>query len=169
MQTGKRNKNTDDSAYIEFVVEKYSKMLFRICFVLLCNEADAEDAVQETFLKYFTKAPAFSTEEHRKAWLIRVATNICKNALRFKMRHATVDIDEVKNIGVNDSDLGIVEAIMELPPKYKIVMDLYYIEGYRIKEISDITGASPAAIRKRLQYARNSLKMEFERGDSFDV
>ncbi len=169
MISGNPTGNNSDSAYIEFVVEKYSKMLFRICIVLLCHEADAEDAVQETFLRYFTKAPAFSSEEHRKAWLIRVATNICKNTLRFKIRHSTLNLDEVRNVGVSDSDADLFEAIMELPPKYKLVMDLYYMEGYRIKEISDITGASPDAIRKRLQYARNALKIEFERCDSLEI
>lgn len=169
MKANRPSKKSGSSEYVEFVVEKYSKMLFRICYVMLCNEADAEDMVQETFLRYFTKAPAFSTEEHRKAWLIKVATNLCKNALRFRMRHETVNIDGIRNVGVSDSDVGIFESIMELPPKYKIVMDLYYIEGYRIKEISDITGATPTAIRKRLQYARNFLKTEFERDESFEV
>ncbi len=169
MRSGELNNNIGNSEHVEFVVEKYSKMLFRICYVMLCNAADAEDVVQDTFVRYFTKAPAFSTEEHRKAWLIRVATNLCKNALRFRKRHETVDIEGMRDIGVSDSDMGIFEAIMELPPKYKIVMDLYYIEGYRIKEISDMTGATPTAIRKRLQYARDFLKMEFERDDSFEV
>ena len=61
-----------DKRFIELAVEKYSRMLFRICFAILANKEDAEDAVQDTFIKYYTEAPAFGSSEHEKAWLIRV-------------------------------------------------------------------------------------------------
>ena len=69
----------DEYRHIEYAVEKYGDMLFRICFSILLNEADAEDALQETFIRYMTKAPLFSDSDHEKAWLIKVATNLCKN------------------------------------------------------------------------------------------
>mgnify|MGYP001769764871 CR=1 FL=1 len=160
------NENTVDRRYIELAVEKYSKMLFRICVVILCNADDAEDAVQETFLRYITKAPAFSSSEHEKAWLIKVATNICKNMTRFRLGHVALSLDEIIDIGVNEKDIDVFQLIMDLPAKYKIVMDLYYIEGYRVSEISSIIGVSSDAVRKRLQYGRNLLKLEFERSGS---
>ena len=163
MDTGVFNTSED------FVVRTYADMVYKVAVRYTANFADAEDVFSETFLTYFRKDLQFESEEHRKAWLIRVATNICKNTLRFKIRHSTLNIDEVRDVGVSDSDADLFEAIMELPPKYKLVMDLYYMEGYRIKEISDITGASPDAIRKRLQYARNALKIEFERCDSLEI
>lgn len=153
----------DELRHIEYAVEKYSKMLFRICFSILCNKEDAEDALQETFLKYMLKAPLFQDSEHEKAWLIKVATNISKNMCRFNSRHATENLDELRSIGISDDDRDIFELIMHLPSKYKIVLDLYYIEGYKANEIADITNTSPVTVRKRLQYGRKLLKTEIER------
>ena len=155
--------------HIEYAVEKYSQMLFRICYSILCNKHDAEDALQETFLRYMTKAPLFNDSEHEKAWLIKVATNISKNMVRFNSRHAVENLDELRHIGISDDDRDIFELIMRLPAKYKIVLDLYYIEGYKANEIADITNTSPVAVRKRLQYGRKMLKLELERNDLNDT
>lgn len=153
----------DELRHIEYAVEKYSKMLFRICYGILCNKEDAEDALQETFLRYMLKAPLFRDSEHEKAWLIKVATNISKNMCRFNSRHAAENLDELRSIGISDDDRDIFELIMHLPSKYKIVLDLYYIEGYKANEIADITNTSPVTVRKRLQYGRKLLKTEIER------
>lgn len=155
--------------YIKNLVEKYSNMLFRICYCILCNKDDSEDALQETFLKYLTKAPEFKSAEHEKAWLIKVATNISKNMVLLRKRRKTVDIDELNSIGIEDEDTGVFESIMALPVKYKIVMTLHYIEGYSSKEISEIINISPEAVRKRLQKGRELLKKEIEGCDSNDV
>lgn len=155
----------DELRHIEYAVEKYSQMLFRICYGILCNKHDAEDAVQETFLKYMTKAPLFRDSDHEKAWLIKVATNISKNMVRFNNRHAAENLDELRHIGISDDDKDIFTLIMHLPSKYKIVLDLYYIEGYKANEIAQITNTSPVTIRKRLQYGRKMLKQELERND----
>ena len=82
---------------IEEVVTKYSDMLYKISFVILCNEHDVQDAIQETFCRYLEKKPDFRNEEHEKAWLIRVATNICRDMIRFRIRHPKVSIDELEN------------------------------------------------------------------------
>lgn len=153
----------DELRHVEYAVEKYGKMLFRICYGILCNKQDAEDALQETYLRYMLKAPLFTDSEHEKAWLIKVATNISKNMVRFNTRHAAENLDELRSIGVSDDDRDIFELIMRLPPKYKIVLDLYYIEGYKANEIADITNSSPVTVRKRLQYGRKLLKSELER------
>ncbi len=155
----------DELRHIEYAVEKYSQMLFRISYSILCNKADAEDAVQETFLKYMTKAPLFRDSEHEKAWLIKVVTNISKNICRFNTKHAAENLDELRNIGIRDDDRDIFELIMHLPSKYKIVLDLYYIEGYKANEIAQITNTSPVTVRKQLQYGRKLLKRTLERND----
>lgn len=160
-----RTVSESDSAkkrYVELSVEKYSNMLFRICFSLVKDYDDAEDALQETFIRLMTKAPLFRDEEHEKAWLIRVATNICKNMIRFRKRNSSLTLDEISDIGIDESDSGIFDAIMSLPAKYKIVMDLYYIEGYTASEISGIIGINADTVRKRLQNGRKKLKTELE-------
>lgn len=155
----------DELRHIEYAVEKYGDMLFRICYSILNNKYDAEDAVQETFLKYMTKAPLFKDSDHEKAWLIKVATNISKNMCRFNSSHATQNIDDLRNIGISNDDRDIFTLIMQLPPKYKIVLNLYYIEGYKANEIAQITGASPVTVRKQLQYGRKLLKLALERNE----
>lgn len=158
----------EEKRHVEYAVEKYSKMLFRICFSILCNRADAEDALQETFLKYMTKAPLFRDSDHEKAWLIKVATNTSKNMCRYNARRECTDISELKEIGVEDADISSLNVVLKLDVKYRIVLDLFYIEGYKSREIAQILDISPTAVRKRLQYARQELKKEIERTDSND-
>lgn len=148
---------------IKELLEKYSSLIFRISYCILCNRQDAEDAVQETFLKYLTKAPEFNDEEHRKAWLIRVSANISKNMLMFRIRRETINLEDIENIGIAQNDFETFELIMSLPAKYKIVMTLYYVEGYKSKEIAEIIDVNEDAVRKRLQKGRELLKKEFEK------
>lgn len=86
-----------------------------------------------------------------------------------RKRRKTVDLNELNSIGIEDEDTHVFETIMALPVKYKIVMTLYYIEGYSSKEVSEIIGISPDAVRKRLQKGRELLKKEIERCDNCDV
>lgn len=155
-------KNNKSDEEIRELVDKYSSLIFRISYCILCNRDDAEDAVQETFLKYLTKAPEFNSEEHRKAWLIKVSANISKNMLMFRVRRETVNLEEVKNIGIGERDYETFEFIMSVPAKYKIVLTLYYVEGYRCKEIAEIINISEEAVRKRLQKGRELLRKEIE-------
>ncbi len=157
-----------DSEYIKVLVDKYSNMIFRICYGVLCNRDDAEDALQDTFLKYLTKAPEFQDDEHEKAWIIRVATNVSKNMSIVRHRRKNIDIDELVDIGVTNEDRYVFEAISELPVKFKIVMMLYYIEGYSVKEVSKIISVSEDAVRKRLQKGRELLKLKIERSNRDD-
>ncbi len=156
----KANKSEEE---IKELVDSYSSLIFRISYCILCNMEDAEDAVQETFLKYITKAPEFNGEEHRKAWLIKVAANISKNMLMFRLKRETVNIDDIENIGIGENDYETFELIMSLPAKHKVVMTLYYVEGYRSAEIAEIIGISEEAVRKRIQKGRELLKKEFEK------
>lgn len=156
----KQNKSEEE---IKELVDKYSSLIFRISYCILCNPDDAEDAVQETLLRYITKAPEFNNEEHRKAWLIKVSANISKSMLMFRLKRETVNIEDVENIGISENDYETFELIMSLPAKHKIVMTLYYVEGYRSREIAEIIGISEETVRKRLQKGRELLKREFEK------
>lgn len=154
--------------YVDMLVNKYSDMLFRICYCILCNKSDSEDALQDTFVKLITKSPDFKDDEHEKAWLIKVATNISKNMVMLRLRRSTANLEDIAEIGVKDEDSEVFEAIMNLPVKYKIPMVLFYVEGYKTEEIADIMQISAEAVRKRLQKGRELLKIEFERCNYFD-
>lgn len=144
-------------------VEKYGDMLYRISLLILKNTADAEDAVQETFIKYFTKAPEFTDAEHEKAWLITVATNRCRDMLRYHSRHETESEEVLNTYAVEKSDSGILEALMELSDKYRIIMILFYVEQYKIDEIADITGVSVSAVKMRLSRGRKLLEEKYRK------
>ncbi len=144
-------------------VEKYGDMLYRICLVMLKNSADAEDAVQETFITYIKKAPAFESKGYEKAWLITVATNKCRDMIRYRMRHQTESEEALLNYAVEKTESGIIEALMELPEKYRIVLMLHYVEEYKINEISEIIGSSASAIKMRLSRGRKLLEEKYRK------
>ena len=144
---------------MQAIMESYGDMLYRMCFVMLRNSYDAEDAVQETLMKYITKKPNFANEEHRKAWLLRVANNICKDLLRYISRHNHLDIDELQ-ICETEQDKEILQQVMRLPPKYKAVIMLHYIEGYSVRETAEILKLNESAVKKQLQRGRELLKLE---------
>ena len=147
---------------IESVIHSYGNMLFRLCLIMLGNTNDAEDAVQEVVIKYLQKAPKFENTEHEKAWLIKVSTNQCKDILRFRSRNQMVDIDQIKECVKEESDSEIIHALMTLPEKYKIVLILYYVEGYSTKEIAGVIGKTPSAVKMRLKKGRMLLKAAYE-------
>ena len=145
---------------IENTVNKYSNMLFGMCLTMLGSAADAEDAVADTFLKYIDGGRTFADEEHKKAWLLRVAVNRCHDIRRFSSRCAVIGEEELSRCCAPETDTEVIEAVMRLPEKYKSVIYLFYIAGYKTQEIASILSVSPSAVRKRLQYGRERLRLE---------
>jgi len=148
---------------IERIMNNYGNVLFRICLIMLGNPYDAEDVIQETLIKYLQKSSEFKGKEHEKAWLIRVASNKCKDILRFRTRHITVDIQSIQESVQDSTGNGILEALMRLPEKFKIVLLLYYVEQYKTEEIAKILGKSASAVKMRLQKGRRLLKEIYQK------
>lgn len=148
---------------LEEIMHIYGNTLFRLCLITLGNANDAEDVVQETLIKYFEKHPIFQDSEHEKAWLIKVATNKCKDILRYKSRHPMVNIDEIQEFVKEIEGNEILEILMTLPEKYRIVLVLYYVEGYKIPEISDFVGKTNSAVKMRLQKGRRLLEEAYRK------
>ena len=146
---------------VEAMIQKYGDMLFRTCLVMLQNQPDAEDAVQETVLKYMLKAPVFDSSEHEKAWLLKVAANHCRDLLRFRSRHPQVTLEQLTEYLTDPENSGILDALMTVPEKYRIVMLLHYVEGYPTDEIAQMIGKTPSAIKMRLQKGRKLLKKAY--------
>lgn len=143
---------------IEEVVRQYGDMLFRICLVILGNKYDAEDAVQETILKYIKKVFAFNNSEHEKAWLITVATNTCRDMKRFSLRYTEFDIECLQDLSSNANSSGILEALMKLPDKFRIVLMLHYVEECKVEDIAKMIKRTPSAVKMRLQKGRKLLE-----------
>lgn len=144
---------------VEEAVLEYGDMLFRICMVMLCNEQDAQDAVQDTFCKYMEHTSGFRSKEHEKAWLIRVATNRCMDVHRDRSRHPSVQWEEVDKYCEFPEQSEVLAELMNLPDKLKTVIYLHYIEGYKMAEIAKMLGISLDAVKKRMQRGRESLKL----------
>lgn len=144
------------NAEIERVVNEYATMLLRVAYSQLNNRTEAEDAVQEVLLKYMEKAPVFQSEEHEKAWLLRVTVNHCKNHLASAWFRKRADLDEGIP-ALDNEELEVVSAVSALPAKYRAVVHLYYFEGYSTKEIAEILHSRPNTVSSRLSRARALL------------
>ena len=148
---------------VEGLVMEYSNMLFKICMVILCNEQDAQDAIQETFCRYIERSPDFQDREHEKAWLIKVATNKCRDIHRHRFRHPQIAIEEITAYCEMPEQSEILTELLRLPHKLKTVIYLHYIEGYKNSEIADMLGISVDAVKKRMQRGREELRLTLEK------
>lgn len=148
---------------IAAIVHTYGNILYRLCLVMLGNGADAEDALQETLIRYYQKAPRFESAEHQKAWLITVATNQCRDLLRYRKRHPQIDPEILQTVPAEAPDGSILEALMTLPEKFRLVLTLYYVEDYPISEIARIIGRTPSAVKMRLQKGRKLLEETYRK------
>jgi len=141
--------------------------VYRVCFVFMKNKADAEDAVSDTFYRLIKKSPFFHSEEHEKAWLIRTAGNVCKDALKHSSRKAANIEDYAETAVYADSpDPDVIGAVLKLPEKYKAAVYLYYYEGYSGAETASILRKPPSTVRSLLSEARKILKEKL--GDDFN-
>lgn len=145
------------------IYNRHVKTVYRVCFMFMKNQSDTEDMVQNTFLRLMQDKTVFQSEEHEKAWLIRTATNLCKDHFKHWWSK-TVGMDHVNDTAVNqefvaDSNL---EMVLALPPKYKTPIYLYYYEGYSTVEIARILKKKESTVRSWLHKGRNLLRMEME-------
>jgi len=158
-----QNSSARPAGDIEEAVRSYGDALYRLCLIMLKNESDAEDAVQDTFIKYMQKAPLFKDASHEKAWLMTVAANKCRDMLRFKARHPQVSIDAIAETAEQKSSSGIMDALMTLPEKFRLVLMLYYVEEYRVEDIARIIRRTPSAVKMRLQKGRKLLEEAYRK------
>lgn len=146
-------------------VSRYANTLVRVCFTYLKDLHEAEDIAQDTFLKLIEKQPVFETEQHEKAWLLRVAINLSKNRLKTAWFRKTEDLCE-NEISFTPEESNVMNAVCQLPVKYRNVIHLYYIEGYSISEIGSLLKRNEATVASQLHRARKLLKQKL--GEDFD-
>ena len=132
--------------------------LYRVSFMYLKNAHDAEDAVHNAFLKAIETRKRFESEKHEKAWLIRVASNICKNMLKAASRKNEPLSDNIPDSCISGDAKDLLYALSDLPDNLKIPVYLFYYDGYSSDEIGQMLHISPSAVRSRLQKARELLR-----------
>ena len=147
----------DHSNRLEELIAKYENTLFRAALAILGDVQEAEDAVQDTFLRYLEKRPEFRDGEHEKAWLLKVAANRCKSVLRTRRRHPAVELLDVYPAPDREGR-ELVEAILSLPANQRSAVHLHYYEGYTSEEIGAILGQRPGTVRSHLSRARDALR-----------
>lgn len=145
--------------YIEKAVRNYSKAMLNAAYSILRSTDDAEDAVQDAFLKYIQKRPTFNSAEHEKAWLLRVAINIAKNMLKSSERkNLPMICEDIPNKQFSDNTVAALRCVLKLEEKYRIIIHLYYYEEYSLKEIASILQLPLATVGTRLSRGRKILK-----------
>ncbi len=147
-----------DGREAERLVEAYADLILRLSYTYLKSVQDGEDICQTVLLKLLTEGRAFDSPEHEKAWVVRAAINACKDELRAFRRKAVPLEDAPEAQAPEPPRSDVLEAVMELPGKYREAIYLFYYEGYSVKEIGALTGRSEAAVSAHLSRGRKKLR-----------
>ena len=141
-------------------IDRHADMVRRLCLIHLKNQADSEDVFQTVFMKYVLSSAVFENEEHEKAWFIRVTINACRDLLRSFFRSRTVPLDELidRPADAPSESRAVLEAVLELPGKYRDVVYLHYFEGYTAPEIAGLMKKNVNTVYSLLARAKKLLK-----------
>lgn len=145
---------------VEVLIEKYQNNLYVAAFSVCKNAQDAEDVVQDTFIQYLSHKKDFVSEQHIRAWLIRVAINKAKNKNNTFFRRNSLPLENyIETLSFeSEKSSELFETVMKLPEKYRIVIHLFYYEDYSVNEIADILKMTPSNVKVRLSRGRTSLR-----------
>lgn len=145
---------------VEILIEKYRDNIYAIAFNICKNAQDAEDVVQDTFIQYISLKKEFETEQHIRAWFIRVAINKAKNRNAAFFRRKTLPLEDyMETLTFESSESSeLFETVMKLPGKYRVIIHLFYYEDYSVNEIADILKISANNVKVRLSRGRTLLR-----------
>ncbi|HEX3038454.1 MAG TPA: sigma-70 family RNA polymerase sigma factor [Oscillospiraceae bacterium] len=152
---------------IERVFQKYADMIYRLAFSQTQNQSDADDVFQEVFLRYMKHGNSFESEEHEKAWLIRVTINCSRKLWSSAWFRHTVELNEAILFEMPEEN-EVYRALLQLPQKYRAVIHLFYYEDLPVAKIAQTLGMKESAVRTRLTRARELLRTKLK-GDFDDV
>ena len=163
--TGKSRKSDEEiEREAEEILDLHGNAILRLAVSYLHNKEDGEDILQETMIKFVTVRPVFESEAHRKAWLMRVASNLAKNRIDYNKVRDTMELNEEiagqvqEDLDKGDEYKAIWDAVTCLPVHQREAIHLFYQEGYSTAEIAVLTGRREATVRSDLKRARDKLK-----------
>lgn len=141
-------------------IEQYADTIRRICFVYLKNHHDTEDIFQEVFLKYALRVEPFDSDAHTKAWFIRITINACKDTLKSYFSRKVSSLEELTDEPsyLPDDSRDILQAVIRLPENYRLVIYMFYYEGYSGVEIARLLHKKENTIYTWLARAKSQLK-----------
>ena len=143
-------------AELEQVLDVYGNMVYRLAYACMRSTMDAEDVYQDVFLRYFQKRPVFASEEHRRAWLLRVTVNEARSFFRSAWFRRTVALDE-RVVYSEPEEQKLDEALLQLSGKDREVLHLFYYEELSIREIGELLRRKESTVRTQLTRARRRL------------
>lgn len=145
--------------------DRQVKRVYRLAMVLMGNISDAEDVTQTVFLKAWEKKPDFRDSDHEIAWLLTTTRNQCKDIHKSFYRRKRADLENAPEPQVTletQMDSEIWEALQSLTEKYRMVLYLYYYEGYSVRELSVILGRRESTLQTQLATGRKQMKSLLE-------
>lgn len=151
--------------------DTYGDMLFRLAYSIMLNQADAEDAVQDIFIKIIGKIPEFASSSQEKAWITKVLANHCKDMLRKRKLRLYTPLEEVleqsgHGLSVpgpeDNGGTELFQMILSLGEKYREPLILHYFEGFSIEEVSEILSIGQSAVKMRLSRGREMIRKKME-------
>lgn len=151
------------------ILDTYGDTILRYAYSYLHNQSDTEEVLQDTLIQFLKTRPVFESDEHEKAWLLRVAGNLCKNRLKYNSLRQTDELREELIAEQRENLSFIWDAVQALPVQYREVIHLFYREGYSTREISQILGRKEATIRSDLSRGRGKLKELLKEAYDFEV
>lgn len=159
----------DEAAFTELYMQ-HVDAVYRICYSFLKNRADAEDAVQETFLRLMQSQKPLENESHLRGWLVVTASNVCKNMLHSWIWQKRQEVEDWETVLQSKTQTpeenAVLTALIQLPEKYKTVLYLYYYEEYSCKEIAEAMEKKESTVRSLLKRGRAALQKEMG-GDGY--
>ncbi len=157
-----------DKQRFDDLYQKYAGMIFRTSYNFLLNKDDAEDIVQEVFIKYFISNKIFKDDNHEKAWILTVTANLSKNVLRSKSRQ-NLELDDTIKIVDNNFEkartehLDLEKAMYKLTANQRLVIYLFYYEQIPIKNIAKIMKSNENTVKSHLFRAKSKMKIYLEK------
>lgn len=156
-----------ENSEAERLAQTHAPMVYRLAYARTGNRADAEDVMQEVFLRMVRKAPAFESEEHCRNWLLRVTVNCVGDVFRAPWRRHDLPLEDLPaEQGRETGEGGVLDAVLALPAPYRIPIHLHYYEGLSVAEIARTMGKSEGVVKTRLFRARAMLKEKLEGGEN---
>ena len=148
-----------DQALFDRVYETYGPALYRFCLLQMKNPADAEDVLQDVFVKRLYQAPKFKSPEHERSWLYQVALNLCRDQWR-RSRRSELPLAAAAGAAIAPEELSLLDQVADLPEKQRTVLHLHYYQGYGLREIARLLGVTVPTVKMRLKRGREALRKE---------
>lgn len=153
---------------IEGALQRHGRQILHLAWSYLHSQSDAEDVLQDTMVQLMKTSPKFESQDHERAWLLRVAINLCKNRMKAPWRQHSELPEDYPTQGIPEESLELLQAVSALPLKYREVIHLFYYEDATTAQIAGLLGKKEATVRSLLFRARDQLRQALREGSDLD-